>query len=44
MSDLPNKPLAIAVQSEHPGSSLIRMLVAGLVLIAIGMLGVAIFT
>jgi hypothetical protein len=44
MSDLPNKPLVIAAESEQPGSSLIRMLVTGLVLIVIGMLAVAVFT
>jgi hypothetical protein len=44
MSDLPNKPLAVATENEQPGSSLIRMLVTGLALIVIGMLAVAFFT
>jgi hypothetical protein len=43
MSDLPNKPPVIAAENEQPGSSLMRMLVTGLVLIVIGMLAVAIF-
>jgi hypothetical protein len=44
MSDLPNKRPVIAADDNQPGSSLVRMLVSGLVLIVIGMLAVAIFT
>ncbi|MGD9769088.1 MAG: hypothetical protein AB7U62_15735 [Pseudolabrys sp.] len=35
-----DKPLVITAQDEHPGASLIRMLVVGLVLIVIGMFAV----
>jgi hypothetical protein len=38
MSDLPNKPVVAA--NDEQGSSLMGMLVAGLVLIVIGMLAV----
>jgi hypothetical protein len=44
MNDHPNKPLAVTGGDEEPGSSLMRMLVTGLVLIVIGMLAVAILT
>lgn len=33
-------PIVITTQDEHPGASLIRMLVVGLVLIVIGMFAV----
>ncbi len=40
MSDHPNKPIVIAADKAHPGASLIRMLVVGLILIVLGMFGV----
>jgi hypothetical protein len=44
MSDVPNERPAVAAENEQTGSSLMGMLVSGLVLIVIGMLAVAIFT
>jgi hypothetical protein len=40
MSDLPNRQNVVTADDEQPGSSLVRMLVTGLVLIVIGMLAV----
>jgi hypothetical protein len=40
MSDHPNRKLVLTGSDEEPGSSLMGMLVAGLILIVIGMLAV----
>jgi hypothetical protein len=40
MSDLSNKPIVIAADKAHPGASLIRMLVVGLIPIVLGMFAV----
>ena len=44
MSNHPNRQNVVIAGDEQPGSSLMGMLVAGLVLIVIGMLAVAFFT
>ena len=40
MTDHRHRQLAITAQDEHPGASLIRMLVVGLILIVLGMFAV----
>ena len=42
MSDRQNSQLAVPVQEERSGASLVRMLVIGLVLIVLGMVAVVI--